>query len=394
MDKDKLAKLLVPTPPKKLLALDGGGIRGLITLEVLAKMECLLAGATRKGSDFRLCDFFDYIGGTSTGAIIAAGLARGMSTSDLLNFYRDTGPSMFQRPFILKRIFNLYKAEPLANKLKEKFGADTNLMPEHLRCLLLIVTRNKSTDSFWPISSNTQAKYNALKNKDGTDNKQCNLKLPLWQLVRASTAAPIFFEPEVIQLDQDNPAKRFVFVDGGTTPYNNPAFLLFRMATDPAYNLNWKTGEQNLLLISVGTGAAPELDAEVYATSKNALSNLADFAKALMYGAQVDQDINCRTLGRCVYGDKIDRELGDMIPKVKNGDKEETIPISQDQRRAFLYARYNVDLSEDGLKQKGLGDLDPKKVGALDAVDSLNDLSRIGKRLAEEVKLEHFGSFV
>lgn len=52
--------------PRKLLSLDGGGIRGVLTLEVLIKMERMLAEATGAGKDFRLCDFFDYIGGTST----------------------------------------------------------------------------------------------------------------------------------------------------------------------------------------------------------------------------------------------------------------------------------------------------------------------------------------
>ncbi len=370
---------------RKLLALDGGGIRGVITLEVLNKIEGLLAQKLGKGADFRLCDYFDYVGGTSTGAIIAAGLARGMSTQELLAFYKDAGPAMFQKPFFLKRVFNLYKAAPLGEKLQHAFGANTTLKPEHLRCLLLIVTRNSTTDSPWPISSNPRAKYNANVN-----DPQCNLKLPLWQLVRASTAAPIFFEPEVIQLDPANPAKRFVFVDGGTTPYNNPAFLLYRMATEPSYNLKWEKGERKLLLVSIGTGEAPELDAEVYAPRKNFASNLAGFAKALMFGAQVDQDINCRAVGRCVYGREIDRELKDMIPR----EQGQPIPLSQDLGKAFLYARYNVELSEKGLSDMKLSRIDPNKVGQLDAVDHLDDLSRIGQRLGEEVNIEHFGSFV
>jgi len=60
--------------PRKLLALDGGGIRGVLTLQILGRIEELLASASGAGSSFRLCDYFDYIGGTSTGAIIAAGL--------------------------------------------------------------------------------------------------------------------------------------------------------------------------------------------------------------------------------------------------------------------------------------------------------------------------------
>ena len=106
-----------------------------------------------------------------------------------------------------------------------------------------------TTDSPWPISSNPEARYNL------PDRQDCNLCIPLWQLVRASTAAPIYFPPEVIQVHPTDPGKAFVFVDGGVTPYNNPAFLLYRFATQPAYRLNWPTGERHLQLVSVGTGA-------------------------------------------------------------------------------------------------------------------------------------------
>jgi len=371
--------------PRKLLALDGGGIRGALTLEVLVKIEALLAQKTGKGKNFRLCQFFDYIGGTSTGAIIAAALARGMAATEVLQFYKQAGPDMFDKAWLLARVRHLYETQPLTEQLQSVFGADTTLEPQYLKSLLLVVTRNVTTDSPWPISSNPLAKYNEVTRPD------CNLKIPLWQLVRASTAAPIFFEPEVIQWDTKDPAKRFVFVDGGMTPYNNPAFLLFRMATLPEYKLGWNRGERNLLLISIGTGAAPDVDAEVYSPGKNALSNLAGIPSALMYGASVDQDLNCRTIGRCVYGAPIDREVGDLIPKDARGN---AIPLSQDLGRSFLYARYNAELHFDGLRKMGLGDIDPKKVSKLDSVDALGDLSRVGKKLAEEVTLEHFGSFV
>ena len=371
--------------PRKLLALDGGGIRGALTLEVLVKIEAMLAQKTGKGNDFRLCQFFDYIGGTSTGAIIAAALARGMAATEVLQFYKQAGPDMFDKAWLLARIRHLYETKPLAEQLQTVFGSDTTLEPQHLKSLLLVVTRNVTTDSPWPISSNPRSKYNELTRPD------CNLKIPLWQLVRASTAAPIFFEPEVIQWDTKDPAKRFVFVDGGMTPYNNPAFLLYRMATLPEYRLGWNRGERNLLVISIGTGAAPDVDAEVYSPGKNALSNLAGIPSALMYGASVDQDLNCRTIGRCVYGTPIDQEVGDLIPKDAGGN---AIPLSQDLGRSFLYARYNAELHFDGLRKMGLGDIDPKKVSKLNSVDALDDLSRVGKKLAEEVTLEHFGSFV
>ena len=367
--------------PRRLLALDGGGIRGVLTLQVLIRMEEMLAEESGRGEEFRLCDFFDYIGGTSTGAIIAAGLATGRSARWLSEFYKEVGPAMFEKAFILQRLKNLYKSEPLTEKLKQVFGAETTLGSDSLRSLLLVVTRNVTTDSPWPISSNPFARYNA------PDRHDRNSQIPLWQLVRASTAAPVFFPPEVVQWDPADPSKAFLFEDGGLTPYNNPAFLLVRMATQRAYHLGWQTGEQNLLVVSIGTGSAPKSDADVWSGAKNAFSNLVSFPAALMYGAQVDQDVNCRVVGRCVHGAEIDRELGDLVPRGEDG---RPVPVSVDLGRQFLYARYNAELSSSWLAARGLGDIDPGTVAQLDSVAHIDDLVRVGRALAEEVRPEHF----
>ena len=370
--------------PRKLLALDGGGIRGVLTLQVLMRMEELLAQASGQGQKFRLCNFFDYIAGTSTGAIIAAGLARGMSARELSDFYMKTGPAMFDKSFILFRLRHLYETQPLAEQLQKTFGENTNLSPENLECLLLVVTRNVSTDSPWPISSNPFARYSHPGRPD------CNLKIPLWQLVRASTAAPVYFAPEVLQWDKNDPSKTFVFEDGGLTPYNNPAFLLARMATVSQYNLNWETGEDKLLVMSIGTGAAPRVDAEVYSSGKTAFTNLANFPAALMYGAQVDQDTNCRVVGRCIHGAVIDSELWDLIPRRGDSREGEKIPLSENLGRQFLYARYNAALTAKWLSDRGLGDVDPSNVAQMDSVKYIADLVRVGQKLAEEVELKHF----
>jgi hypothetical protein len=368
--------------PRKLLALDGGGIRGVLTLQVLIRMEEVLRERSGQGDAFRLCNFFDYIGGTSTGAIIAAGLAIGMSAQELSDFYIATGPKMFEKAFVLERLRHLYKKEPLTEELKKTYGQKTDLSSTKLKCLLLVVTRNVSTDSPWPISSNPFAKYNHPALKD------CNLQIPLWQLVRASTAAPVFFPPEILQWDPKDASTSFLFEDGGLTPYNNPAFLIARMATQEPYNLSWKTGENRLLVMSVGTGSAPTLSSGT--SAKNAISNLVSFPGALMYGAQIDQDINCRAVGRCVHGAPIDSELGDLIPRRGEGDERRPVPLSEDLGRAFLYARYNAELSEEWLAERGLGKIDPSKVAQLDSVEYTPDLVRVGKALAKEVKAEHF----
>jgi len=355
--------------PRRMLSLDGGGIRGLITLGYLERIEELVGRP--------LCEFFDYIAGTSTGAIIAACLAQGMTVAGIIDFYERDGQTMFDKSSWLDWWRHTYESGPLTEKLKSTFGPRRTLAPDDLRTLLLVVTHNRTTQSLWPVSSNPDAKYN------DPSHPRCNLRTPLWQLVRASTAAPTYFPPELIPFDPADPTRRFTFVDGGVTVHNNPAFLLFRMATDAAYRLEWKTGEHNLLLVSVGTGFAPVAGPGGNEPWK--LANAIEVLETVMNSAILDQDINCRFIGRCTYGPVIDREVGDMVS---------LDPPDKDTGRAFLYVRYNVDLTPDSLRDLGLFDIDAARVRGMDAVDQITNLLRIGRSAAaRQVRAGHFGSF-
>lgn len=352
--------------PRKILALDGGGIRGVLTLEILLEMETQLKKELKKGEDFCLGDYFDYIGGTSTGAIIAAGLSLGMKVETLLDFYQKKGKAMFDKAFILNQFWHSYNKSPLEKELRKTFGGgDIDLESERFKTLLLIVTMNLSTDSPWPISNNPWAKYNALNRMD------CNLRIPLYKLVRASTAAPTFFPPEILQWDPDDPKKTFVFVDGGVTPYNNPAFLMYRMATQKAYGLEWETGEKKLLIVSLGTGSAVATKAY-----ENKAETAINIANNLMYAMQVDQDINCRTVGRCIYGAKIDRELDEMIPMKADGTIES---LDNDAGKHFSYIRYNADLSQEALNEMGLKHIKSEQVRKMDSTKYIAKLREVGR---------------
>ena len=181
---------------KKILALDGGGIRGILTVEILAQIEELLrqkVGQAEKNSC--LADYFDFFAGTSTGAIIAACLSWGMTVDRIRNFYLQNGTEMFDKASLLDRYYrSKFQSEKLSARLQAEFGADTTLGSDKLKTLLMMVLRNASTDSPWPVSNNPGAKYNDCTRAD------CNLNLPLWQLVRASTAAPTYFPPEVVKV--------------------------------------------------------------------------------------------------------------------------------------------------------------------------------------------------
>ena len=368
------------TGPRKLLALDGGGIRGTITLEILAKLESSLQEKLGAGPNFVLADYFDYMAGTSTGAIIATCLSLGMRVADVRQFYLDSGPAMFDKASLLKRFRTKYNDEQLAEKLREVIGQrsgepEAKLGTQALKTYLLLILRNATTDSPWPLSNNPRAKYNALSRAD------CNLHLPLWQLVRASTAAPTYFPPEVVKLDQ----KDYVFVDGGVTMYNNPAFQLFLMATLKPYALEWPTGEKEMLLVSIGTGAAAAANAELAPNEMNLLYNASSIPSALMFAASNEQDLLCRVFGRCLHGGEIDREVLDLKGDIGPG----SLP-----GKLFTYLRYNADLSRAGLDGLGLQSIKPENVQQMDSVQYIAQLQQVGQAVARDVDMAHFEGFL
>src|SRR6187431_360086 len=101
-ESSQVTKRLHKKPPYKLLALDGGGIRGIITIEVLAEIERTLQQKLGKDDTFVLADYFDYVGGTSTGAVIATCLSLGMRVDTIRQFYLDSAELMFTKASILK----------------------------------------------------------------------------------------------------------------------------------------------------------------------------------------------------------------------------------------------------------------------------------------------------
>ena len=77
-----------------MLALDGGGVRGAITVAFLERIEALLS--EHRGRPVRLGDYFDLVGGTSTGAVIAGAMALGHTTAEIKDFYLRLAPQGVQ----------------------------------------------------------------------------------------------------------------------------------------------------------------------------------------------------------------------------------------------------------------------------------------------------------
>jgi hypothetical protein len=226
-----------------------------------------------------------------------------------------------------QRFWNKFDADAIIGVFKVLFSEDGEgkipalLSTKKLRTLLMLVMRNHSTGSPWPVSNNPAAKFN------DPILPECNLKLPLWQLVRASTAAPVYFPPETIDLGN----RKQVFVDGGITPYNNPALLLFLMATLPAYKLGWETGVDRMALVSVGTGRVSTGIGSRRGDQMNMLFHARSLPDALMDSINREQDMICRTIGFCRVGEELDSEVGDF----------RNVAPSEAEQRKFAYLRYD-----------------------------------------------------
>ena len=230
-----------------MLALDGGGTRGIVSIAFLERIEALLRERSGKGDAFRLSDHFDLIGGTSTGAIIAAGLALGRSVQQIKEVYFELGPAVFRKRWHIPLLQARYGSVQLGAILVREFGEIT-LDDPALKTLLAVVTKRVDTGSPWIVSNLTGQPYW----QDGADGSHIgNRHIGLASLVRASAAAPFYFGPERIPISADVTG---TFVDGAISPYNSPTIPLLLLATATRYGLNWPVGVDELSMVSVGTG--------------------------------------------------------------------------------------------------------------------------------------------
>ncbi|MEB3242427.1 MAG: patatin-like phospholipase family protein [Cyanobacteriota bacterium] len=387
--------------PKKILACDGGGIRGLISLGILAKLEADLRYAFNEPG-LLLGDYFDFICGTSTGGIIATCLSCGMAVDEVVRFYRDNGSSMFERAKWYLQLHEKYGAEPLAELLKKVLNCQLHgpgyiyhesdpaveLGDQRLKGLLMLVMRNHSTDSPWPVCNNPLAKYNQPELPD------CNLRLPLWKLVRASTAAPTFFPPEVMTFAEGTEdAYQFLFVDGGITTYNNPAYLAFQMATAAPYHIQWPTGVEQMLIVSIGTGNAPSRRENVKADDLWLLDHAKSIPAALMNAATAGWDMVCRTLGECRFGGEIDSEFGAML--MPPGGSSDPATANWTGPKQFAYVRYDPLTTQEQLNELGLSEVSEASMQKMDDVKMINTLYQLGQTYATRyLDLSHLEGFV
>ena len=367
--------------PKRILALDGGGLRGVLTLGMLREIETILRAQHGDVPDFRLAHYFDLIAGTSTGAIIAAALALGMTVDEVHAHYMALGKFVFKRT--LTR-WGALRAKFDADKVKEALigvYGERRIDSADFCTGLLVISKRLDTGSPWPITNNPNAKYFSAGTQATTIP---NREYPLWQVVRASTAAPTFFDPETIRIGRGSNGLKPPtgdFVDGGVSPSNNPALQALMTATMDGYRLNWAVGEDKLLVVSVGTGKAdPEVGHAGILASTAAFHAVLSLT-ALMEDCSDQVESVMQWLSHSPTARHIDREMGKAAP-----------PLGSTAMCSYL--RYNVLLQSDWCDQNLGEKISAKALKALEAMDepdNIPELDRVGRLAGRKlVKAEHF----
>ena len=368
--------------PKKILSLDGGGIRGALTLGYLKKMEDVLKARHPDKPDFRMSDYFDLIGGTSTGAIIASLLSLGKTVDEIKVLYMDLGSKIFGEKRDWWKPWETYKwlkanydYKGMTEGLKYALGADTTIGSDRIKTGLCVVAKRADTNSIWPVINHPRGKY-----YDGIHSK--NKDFLLWKVVRASTAAPTYFAPQLMDVTETQHA---AFIDGGLSMANNPALTLLMVATLKGFPFRWQMGADNLLLVSIGTGF-PEFNKQVgeidEATMLTWAANIPDM---LMQDASWQNRILLQWLSRSPTAEVMDSEIGDL-----NEDFLSDTPL-------ISYLRYNFAITKNNLNALGFERTfnDPDVISVADMAKAKNKelLYEIGYRASSVIKPEHFGGF-
>lgn len=221
----------------------------MISIAFLERLERLVEEI--EGKPVRLCDWFDLVGGTSTGAIIATAVALGFRAAEIRGFYETLGPEIFRKPrWRIAGWHSVFEAGNLRRVLAGIIGERT-LESEDLQTGLCVVTKRMDTGSSWIVMNNPRSIYwETPVDRSFIGNRHFSLV----NLVRASGAAPHFFDPELIQIT-DGMAPG-LFVDGGVSPHNNPALYMLLAVTSPKLQLGWPLGPDNLTIVSIGTGSS------------------------------------------------------------------------------------------------------------------------------------------
>jgi patatin-like phospholipase/acyl hydrolase len=341
---------------KRILSIDGGGIRGCLTLGYLQKIEDIVRGRLDK-PEAVLSDYFDLIGGTSTGGLIAAQLALGFDVATVRKNYQTMGPIVFSKPAhwlkyipllgtLRNKLYTKWAVRPLEKQIKSVISDKITLGSTNIKTGLCIITKRADNFSTWPFINHPDGKFFA----DNAD-------IPLWKILRASSAAPTFFYP--MELDVGLPTKPDLgmFIDGGVSMANNPAMQLFLVATLSGFPYRWSAGEDQLSIVSIGTGSWKRRLEKKSLRKPGNLFWANQVPEMLMQDAGDNVEMMMQYLSNSPTNRYSNFEIQDLANDVLMG------------KPAFAYTRYNTEIETADNFQKHSKNRNQRIIAALSKCD-------------------------
>ena len=362
---------------KRILTLDGGGVRNVLSLGVLASVEQMLRRRHHDDS-LVLSDYFDLIAGTSTGAIVGAGLAAGRSVAEMIDWFRPVAPKIFGRRWTAPLLRPKHDPGPLTKALKSLFE-EHRLDSEALKTGLLVVTKRLDARGVWPVANNPN---DPEWSSDADANRPGTALYVLREVLRASAAAPFPLQSERIRVfggESSLPAEQGQFINGGISPHNNPSLQALMIASRGEHGLGWTTGAERLLMVSVGAGRSDEQhELRDMSLTKEVRS---------LHGILNEAAEQVEAIMQWLSESDTSRELAASIGTLR-GELLAEQPV-------LSYARYDAPLDADWLKSEldvDLPEANLREMRPLDArsgaIDRLLDL---GRKLGEKrVQDGHF----
>ncbi|MGG0650736.1 CBASS cGAMP-activated phospholipase [Bacillus mycoides] len=205
----------------KILAIDGGGMKGVFPAKYLSDIEEQVGKPIHQ--------YFDLIAGTSTGGIIALGLANDISAKDILELYLKRGKDIFgnRRTILPFSKDSHYGNDGLIQLLQETFG-DKLLKEVNTMVCIPSIEHQKASPKVY------KTPHHPHFIKDGN--------IEIWKIALATSAAPTYLPAAVID---DNECK----IDGGLWA-NNPVLVAIAEAVKLGYSLD------QIKVLSIGTGTS------------------------------------------------------------------------------------------------------------------------------------------
>lgn len=372
-------KLYWNNSPKRILALDGGGIRGILTLGMLEKIEQVLRQKAGR-HDLVLSDYYDLIGGTSTGAIIASLTALGKPVSDIIQLYQSLGHEIFgkgrkykligRHRTSLRALFKEnYSSANMEKYLQSVFKDVAIGDGDALKCGLAINSKRADTYSLWTVTNHPDGMYFGA-----------NAHLKIWELCRASSAAPYYFRPKKLKPKTRKMIEfEAVFIDGGVSLANYPAWQTFLVATVPGFGYAWLPSKDNILITTLGTGNGETKEEPNKLENLRTIEWASKLSNLFMVDALEMNQVSMEVLGNNVGPKKaIDSQYGDLSKLHP--------PLLKNEHKLFTFERHNVYLDIKYLSELGVSVTEEQvqSLREMDHYENMDLLLQIGRTYAEK----------